>query len=62
MHKDYYNNSFIIKKLKNLNIYWNYKIFTDHINFAENAKMIKSLINDNVIFFSIESSNHRYKY
>ena len=62
IHKKYYNNSFIIKKLNDLNIYWNYKLFTDHINFIDNLKMVKSLIKDKVIFFSLESSNHNLKY
>ena len=62
IHQDYSNNSFIVKKLNNLNVYWNYKMFTDHISFSDNIKMIKSLVSDKVIFFSLESSVHSYKY
>ena len=62
IHKEYYKNSFIVKKLNNLNIYWDYKIFTDHINLIDNIKMIKSLAKDKVIFFSLESGIHSYKY
>ena len=62
VHKKYYQNSFIVKKLNNKNIYWNYKMFTDHITNTEYVKMIKSLVKDRVIFFSLESSVHSYKY
>ena len=62
IHQDYYRNSFIVKKLNNLNIYWDYKMFTDHINLRDNIKMIKSLIKDNVIFLSLESSIHSNRY
>jgi hypothetical protein len=61
-HQKYYKNSFIVKKLNNLNIYWNYKMFTDHLTIAENVKMIKSLVKDRVIFLSLESGVHSYKY
>jgi len=61
-HLKYYKNSFIVKKLNNLNIYWNYKMFTDHITMTEHVKMIKSLVKDRVIFLSLESSVHSYKY
>ena len=62
IHKEYLNNSFIVKKLNNLNVYWDYKFFSDHINKVDFIKMIKSLIKDKVIFFSLESSVHSYKY
>ena len=62
IHKDYYKKSFIVKKLNNLNIYWDYKMFTDHINLIDKIKMIKSLAKDKIIFFSLESGIHSYKY
>ena len=62
IHKEYLNNSFIVKKLNNLNVYWDYKFFSDHINNVDFLKMIKSLIKDKVIFFSLESSVHSYRY
>ena len=52
--QNYYNNTFIVKKLNKLNIYWNYKIFTDHLSLMESLKMLKSLIKDKVIFLSLE--------
>tara|TARA_B100000575_G_C23056718_1_gene608342 strand:- start:157 stop:1002 length:846 start_codon:yes stop_codon:yes gene_type:complete len=60
--QNYLKNSFMVKKLNNLNIYWDYKMFTDHISFVDNIKMVKSLIKDKVIFFSLESSIHSSKY
>jgi hypothetical protein len=61
-NQDYYKNSFIVKKLNNLNVYWNYKMFSDHLNLSDYIKMIKSLTMDNVIFISLESSIHSIKY
>ncbi len=60
--QNYYNNSFIVKKLNKLNIYWNYKMFTDHLSLMESIKMAKSLAKDKVIFLSLESGVHSYKY
>ena len=57
-----YLNSYIVNKLNKENIYWNYKLFTDHLNTKEYIKLAKSLVFDDVIFLSLESSIHGLKY
>ena len=61
IHQEYLN-SYIINKLNKENIYWNYKLFTDHLNTKEYIKLAKSLVYDDVIFLSLESAIHSLKY
>ena len=62
MDQQYLSNSFIVKKLNNENIYWNYKLFADHLHSKDYIKLAKSLLYDKSIFLSFESSVHSLKY
>ncbi len=61
-HREYLSKSFIVSKLNKENIYWDYKLFTDHISKKEYLKLVKSLVKDDVIFLSLESSIHGARY
>ena len=61
-HKQEVSNTFIVNKLNQENIYWNYKLFTDHLNTKDLLVLAKSLVYDDVIFLSLESGIHGLKY
>jgi hypothetical protein len=61
-HKQEISNTFIVNKLNQENIYWNYKLFTDHLNTKDLLVLAKSLVYDDVIFLSLESGIHGLKY
>ena len=62
-HKFELEKSFLIKKFLSNNIYWNYRLFSDHLSKLDYLVLAKSLIKqEKIIFYSLESTIHSYKY
>ena len=62
-HKFELEKSFLIKKFLSNNIYWNYRLFSDHLSKLDYLVLAKSLIKQKkIIFYSLESTIHSYKY
>lgn len=63
IHKLELEKSFLIKKFLSNNIYWNYRLFSDHLSKLDYLVLAKSLIKqEKIIFYSLESTIHSYKY
>lgn len=62
-HKFELEKSFLIKKFLSNNIYWNYRLFSDHLSKLDYLVLAKSFIKqEKIIFYSLESTIHSYKY
>ena len=61
-NKQYWLDSFIFKKLYEINDFWNWRIYSDHLSYLDYLKFIKNLKKDKHIFLSVESSVHSIKY
>lgn len=57
------NYNFILNKFKEVNSFWNYKVFSDHIGFRDRLVMLNAIRKKlPFIFYSLESSIHGLKY
>jgi hypothetical protein len=61
-YKQYWNDSIIVRKINEANIYWEYKLITDHLSHIDKCKTVKSLIKGSLIFASLESGVHSFFY
>lgn len=61
-NKSYWKDSFIVKKINDANIYWDYLFITDHLKFGDVLKISKNYQKHQKIFCSLESSSHSLKY
>jgi len=61
--KHFMTNSFICKKIKEINNMWDYRVFTDFLGRRDKLALTKSVLTGApTIFLSLESSTHGMKY
>lgn len=61
--KHFMTNSFICKKIKEINNIWDYRVFTDFLGRRDKLALTKSILTGApAIFLSLESSTHGIKY
>jgi hypothetical protein len=61
-NQQFWKESFLFSKLNECNLYWDWRIYTDHLSYLDVIKFLKHIRVEKKIFLSLESSIHSISY